>query len=93
MKVKDLKELLERVDENLDIRFSLGDSFAYRAACAEIVRVEWEHDRNDSLADLSCDTVAVTDDDVNIRFGLMTISYYDMLTRTAEVINKKEAGL
>lgn len=91
MKVKDLKELLERVDENLDVRFSLGDCFAYRAACAELVKEEWELSRNDSLDELSCDTVAVTDDGINIRLGLRTVSYYEILQRMAEVIKKKEA--
>lgn len=88
MKVKELIEVLQKVDENMEIIGTIGDSRFLRAAFAELIKEEWKID-NDTFSVMKIENISFENGALCFELYNTAYPYHEYLERMSNLIKEK----
>lgn len=88
MKVKELIEVLQKVDENMEIIGTIGDSRFLRVAFAELIKEEWKIDK-DTFSVMKIENISFENGALCLELYNPAYPYHEYLERISNLIKEK----
>ena len=88
MKVKELIEVLQKVDGNIDIVGTIGDSRFLRVAFAELIKEEWKINK-DTFSLMRIENISFENGALCFELYNPAYPYHEYLERMSNLINEK----
>lgn len=88
MKVKELIEVLQKVDENMEIIGTIGGSRFLRVAFAELIKEEWKIDK-DTFSVMKIENISFENGVLCLELYNPAYPYHEYLERMSNLIKEK----